>query len=111
MYRDCINCAEQECVKGDAHKEANLRRLKDETEYLLDRARTALNAEEFGADTWVKHQSLTLERINALLGIMEDPDVPIGSRIRLNNVTNAPLVTNQSSMLPLNARRTRRGTP
>jgi len=111
MYRDCINCAEQECVKGDAHKETNLRRLKDETEYLLDRARTALNAEEFGADTWVKHQSLTLERINALLGIMEDPDVPIGSRIRLNNVTNAPLVTNQSSMLPLNARRTRRGTP
>ncbi|WP_043283582.1 integrase [Paraburkholderia oxyphila] len=92
MYRDCINCEEQECVKGEAHKEANLRQLKSESEYLLKAAREALNDEEYGADNWVKHQTQTLERVNFLLSIIEDPAVAPGARIRLK-VVNAPLVT------------------
>ncbi|NML98400.1 integrase [Paraburkholderia sp. RP-4-7] len=92
MYRDCINCEEQECIKGDQQKEANLRLLKSETEYLLKQAQEALSEEEYGADTWVKHQLLTLERVNALLSILEDPAVPVGARIRLD-VSNAPLIT------------------
>lgn len=91
-YRDCINCEEQECVKGDAHKKANLLRHKSETEYLLEQARQALSEEEYGADTWVKHQQLTLDRVNALLSILEDPNVPDGTRIRLD-VTGAQLIT------------------
>nr|WKF58230.1 hypothetical protein HUO10_002728 [Paraburkholderia busanensis] len=96
MYRDCINCEEQECVKGDAHKEANLRLLKEETEFLLNEARQALNDEEYGADVWVVHQSKTLERVNALLSIMDDPSVQPGSRIRLN-LENAALITAEST--------------
>lgn len=92
MYRDCINCEEQECIKGDQHKEANLRQLKSETEYLLKEARHALADEEYGADNWVQHQTRTLERVNALLEILADPDVPTGARIRLD-IANAPLVT------------------
>lgn len=92
MYRDCINCEEQECVKGEEHKEANLRQLKIETEYLLEQARAAMSDEEYGADNWVKHQAKTLERVNALLSILEDPSVVPGARIRLDLV-NAPLVT------------------
>lgn len=108
MYRDCINCEEQVCIKGEAHKEANLRKLKDETEYLLGQARQALNDEEFGADTWVMHQTKTLERAQALIDMMDNPAVPVGSRIRLDLVTNAPLVTNQAPALPINARRVRK---
>lgn len=93
MYRDCINCEEQECVKGDDHKEANLRLLKGETEDLLQQAREALSDDEFGADVWVKHQTKTLERVNGLLKILDDPAVPQGARIRLN-LSNAPLITN-----------------
>ena len=96
LYADCINCEEQECVKGDSHKEANLRRLKDETEVLLGRARRALSDEEYGADIWVAHQAKTLERVNALIMILEDPNVPTGARIRLD-VTNAPLVTKNNA--------------
>lgn len=92
MYRDCVNCQEQECIKGEAQKEANLRMLKSETEFLLEQAREALSEEEYGADTWVKHQTVTLERVNALLAILEDPAVPVGARIRLD-VNNAPLIT------------------
>lgn len=92
MYRDCINCEEQECIKGEEQKEANLRMLTSETEYLLKQAREALGEEEYGADTWVKHQTNTLERVNALLSILEDPAVPDGARIRLD-VANAPLIS------------------
>jgi hypothetical protein len=92
MYRDCMNCQEQECVKGASHKEANLRLLKSETGYLLNQAKAALSDEEYGADAWVKHQTMTLERVNLMLSILEDPEVPEGSRIRLD-ISNAPLIT------------------
>lgn len=108
VYRDCINCEEQECVKGDPHKEANLRMLKDELEYLLGTARQALNDEEYGADAWVKQETLTLTRVQALLGIMDDPAVPPGARIRLDGVVNASLVTDQPPSLPTNIRRSRK---
>ncbi|WP_175830861.1 integrase [Burkholderia cenocepacia] len=91
MYRDCINCEEQECVKGDEQKETNLRLLKSETEYLLKGAQEALSDEEYGADNWVKHQTKTLERINAVLSLLEDPLVAPGARIRLD-LANAPLI-------------------
>jgi hypothetical protein len=95
-YRDCINCQEQECIKGEKQKEANLWMLKSETEFLLKQAREALGEEEYGADTWVKHQSATLERVNALLSILEDSAVPAGARIRLD-VGNAPLITTDNA--------------
>lgn len=96
MYRDCINCEEQVCVKGEDQKEANLRSLKSETEYLLNQARMALSEKEYGADTWVLHQTKTLERVNSLLSIFDDPAVSGGSFIRLN-VENAPLITSNKS--------------
>lgn len=109
VYRDCINCAEQECIKGETQKEANLQMLKSETEYLLKQAREALSEEEYGADTWVKHQSVTLERVNALLSILEDPAVPVGARIRLD-VGNAPLITTNNAHSVMVSKITRRKT-
>lgn len=107
MYRDCINCEEQACIKGDAHKEVNLRQLKQEVEFLLGQANQALSKEEYGADNWVKHHTVTLGRVNALLAVMEDPSVAEGARIRLDLVVNSPLITTQAPTLPLNARRAR----
>jgi hypothetical protein len=91
LHRDCINCEEHECIKGEEHKERNLRSLKSETELLLKAAKEALSEEEFGADNWVKHQTMTLERVNAQLHILEDPEVQVGARVRLN-LTSATLI-------------------
>ncbi|SFE07387.1 integrase [Paracidovorax konjaci] len=99
MSRDCVNCQEHECVKGDSHKEANLRTLKTQTEYFLRNAQKALTAEEFGADTWVAHHTKTLERVNALLAIFEDPNISAGAKVRLD-VHNAPLIT-QDNVRPI----------
>lgn len=96
MFADCINCEEQECIKGEAQKESNLRNLKEETEFLRSKARHALGEEAYGADTWVAHQVKTLERINALLEILQDPNVSVGARIRLD-LTNAPIITNDDA--------------
>ena len=95
VHRDCLNCEEQECIKGEAQKEENLRTLKFETEDLLRVAREALSDEEYGADAWVAHQQLTLDRANSLLSILEDPAVPAGTRIRLD-VSSAPLITDDN---------------
>jgi hypothetical protein len=92
LHRDCINCEEQECIKGDEHKERNLRSLKAETEFLLKASKEALSEAEYGADAWVVHQTQTLERVVALLKILEDPKVPVGARVRLN-LAGVPLIT------------------
>lgn len=94
MYRDCINCEEHECVKGETQKEANLKASKVEIEELLDAAKQALDDAEYGADAWVSHQTKTLERIKHLLAIYEDLSVANGAQIRLN-VTNPSLITQE----------------
>lgn len=93
MYRDCINCGEQVCIKGEAQKEANLRKLRTETEQLLSEAKKALDEAEYGADLWVIHQTKTLGRIDALLGVLSDPAVPTGAEIRMD-IDSVPLITN-----------------
>lgn len=100
MHRDCINCEEHECVKGEAHKEANLRASKAEMEQLLEVAKQGLTDDEYGADSWVAHQTKTLERIDSLLSIYEDPWVPRGAQIRLN-VTNRALITQEPASQPI----------
>ena len=95
QYRDCMNCQEQECVKGESQKEEKLRKLKAETEYLLKQAKAALTDEEYGADVWVQHQTATLERVIQMLAILENPEVPAGSRIRLD-IDGTPLITSDN---------------
>lgn len=94
MYRDCINCEEHECVKGERHKEANLRASKAELERLLELAKRGVSDKEYGADTWVAHQTATLDRINFLLSIYEDPSFENGARIRMQ-VANPSIITRE----------------
>lgn len=91
MHRDCINCQEQVCIKGDSYKESNLRRLKDETEYLLGVAKESLTQEEYGADKWVEHQTKTLDRVVKILNILDNPNIANGALIKSNAKVIAPL--------------------
>jgi hypothetical protein len=93
MHMDCINCTEQVCVKGDAHREANLRQLQVETEGLLREAQSAMSDEEFGADKWVIHQEQTLGRVKQLLLILESSTVPVGAQVRLKGLVPVFLPT------------------
>ena len=89
LHRDCLNCTEQVCVKGEAVKESNLRQLVSETRSLLEAAETAKAEGEIGANRWVDHQKLTLARAEQLLGILDDPQVPVGTAIQMHGIIPA----------------------
>ena len=55
----------------------------------MQKALKALGEEQFGANRWVEHQTLTLKRLNDLCAILDDPDVPIGAVIRPSGVVPA----------------------
>jgi hypothetical protein len=84
-YRDCLNCAEQVCVKGEEEK---LRRIKAqlvEVEEQFKASETAINEGLAGADRWYEYHQHTLTHLRQLVEILEDPNVPNGSLIKLSN--------------------------
>lgn len=86
MHRDCLNCGEQVCVKGEAEKENRIREAHAEATRLLAMAEQADADGEFGAGEWVQHHRVQLDRIAALLDILDDSSVPRGAVIQLMSV-------------------------
>ncbi|MNE79393.1 hypothetical protein D3C80_1758700 [compost metagenome] len=65
-----------------------LERLKAHRNGIQMQLAKSQNAEEqgvYGADRWTQHQLKTLERANQLIQILESPDVPDGTIVRLSN--------------------------
>jgi hypothetical protein len=89
IHRDCLNCDEHVCVKGDQVRERAIRLHRSETTALLATAKEALAEDEFGANRWVEHQSLTLQRLSQLCTLLDDPSVPDGAIIQPAGVTSA----------------------
>lgn len=88
-HRDCVNCDEQVCIKGDEFREAKIRRHREETRELLAFANAANDEGDVSANRWVEHQQKTLERLDQLCSILEDPRVPQGAVIQLSGVVPA----------------------
>lgn len=81
----------------DAHQDMiNLERL-DRLRNLLpqvieqqERAMSLADCGDPGAHDWYEHQTAYRQRIEQLIGVLENPDVPVGSKIRLANSTANP---------------------
>lgn len=86
VHMDCINCQEHVCIKGDFSKTSRLMQQFEEAKSLLAKAESAAKDGYYGSDRWLEHHKLTAERLRQLCEIMDDPKVPIGSIIQLNNV-------------------------
>jgi hypothetical protein len=86
IHRDCMNCDEQVCIKGDEVREANIRMRRAETAALLEQARSATAQGYAGANRWVEHQERTLVRFDKLCEIIDDPNVPVGSVIQPSGI-------------------------
>ncbi|OOL34698.1 hypothetical protein [Pseudomonas sp. FSL W5-0299] len=82
LHRDCMNCDEHVCIKGDVVRERAIRQHRQETQALLAQALRALGEEEFGANRWVEHQKLTLKRLDELCAIFEDSSVAANAIIQ-----------------------------
>ncbi len=83
MHRDCLNCGEQVCVKGESEKEKRIRKANAEATRLLAMAEQAKADGELGAAEWAGHHRAQLARITALLDILDNPAVPRGAVIQL----------------------------
>ena len=85
-YRDCINCNEQVCVKGDDGKCDRIRdRLAKELK-LLKQDKQAVDNNVPGAEHYYQRRKITTERCAQILKMMEDPNIEKGALIKLSNV-------------------------
>lgn len=87
VHQDCMHCNEQVCIKGDVRAEENLRKTRAELSRLQEEARVALSEDALGSAEWFAYQTKTLERIDQLISILDDPEVPLGAVIQLSGVT------------------------
>ncbi len=84
-HRDCLNCTEQVCIKGDDQKLSRLKMKRDKTKAQLQKAETGMAAGYYGTDRWYVHQKKTLDRTNDLIQLYESDEIEDGAVIRLQN--------------------------
>lgn len=84
-HRDCLNCTEQVCIKGDEERLERLLRRRNSIRMQLQKSREATLDGFYGADRWSQHQQKTLQRVSQLIEILESSNTPVGSVIRLSN--------------------------
>lgn len=82
-YRDCVNCTEQVCIKGNADNLARIKVRLERTEFLYGRAKEAVDQGDMGADRWYQYHEKTVTRLRELVTIMENPDIEDGAQIKL----------------------------
>ncbi len=83
-FRDCINCTEHVCVKGDRRID-RIKELYGIVDSQVERAEEEIAEGTAGADRWYEVHKQAQIRYRELIRIYEDPDVPNGAMIRLRN--------------------------
>ncbi len=88
-FRDCLNCEEHVCIKGLGKDNAErLERIKErlaQVEKDYTAAKLAIDNGYAGADRWYEYHQKTVERLQQLVQILESPEVPDGSQIKLRD--------------------------
>lgn len=82
-YRDCLNCTEQVCVKGNMENLSCIKERLARTEHLYDRAKASLDNGEIGADRWYQYHEKSIIRLRELVSILEDSEIEDGAQIKL----------------------------
>lgn len=83
-FRDCINCNEQVCIKGeDTEILDRIKKRLVTLEQMLCIADEAVESGEMGADRWYQYHKKTVTRLRELVAILENPDIENGAQIKL----------------------------
>lgn len=82
-YRNCLNCTEHVCIKGDHEKTKRLQdRLKKE-KILWQKDKLAVAKNVTGAKVWLETRELTIQRCEQMLALLNDPHIEDGTPLRL----------------------------
>lgn len=86
-FRDCINCSEQICIKGCSDSLDRLKTRLLDTEQLIEKVTSEADNQDqdLGRDRWLTFHLKTKERLQELIAILENKDIPDNSFIRLTN--------------------------
>ncbi|TBL42480.1 integrase [Hafnia alvei] len=83
-FRDCVNCTEQVCIKGDdTEKLDRIKKRLEKSERLFFLADAAVDSGEIGTDRWYQYHKKTVTRLCELVAILETPDIENGAQIKL----------------------------
>ena len=84
MFMECLHCRKHICIKGDDPNQIEkVTGALELARQSLSKALTALSMEYDGAEDWVQAHTQTVYRLEQLLAILTDPDIPGGSRVAL----------------------------
>jgi hypothetical protein len=83
-HRDCINCEEQVCVKGDEEKLVRLNKRLEREKILIEGDKNAVEDGLLNADRHYQKRLTTIQRCEELIGILSDENVPDGSVVKLS---------------------------
>ncbi|WP_202724411.1 integrase [Acinetobacter pittii] len=82
-YRNCLNCTEHVCIKGDVEKKKRLQdRLKKE-KILRVKDKEAVSKNVTGATVWLEMRELTIKRCEQMIALLNDPNIPDGTPLSL----------------------------
>jgi len=85
FYRDCLNCVEHACVKGDERAERALRARLAVMEKAVAAAEEAAAVGDPTPEIWLSRQTLELARLRELVALIDNPTIPAGAILRLND--------------------------
>lgn len=85
MYRDCLNCVEHACVKGDARAERALRDRLAVIERAVASAAEAAAIGEGNSEIWLSRKRTELARLRELVALIDDATLAPGAVLRLND--------------------------
>ena len=84
MYRDCLNCVEHACVKGDERAERALRERLAVMEKAVAAAEEAAASGEHNSEIWLSRKTIELARLRELVALIDDDTIGEGAVLRLN---------------------------
>ena len=84
MYRDCLNCVEHACVKGDERAERALRDRLAVMEKAVAAAAEAAASGEHNSEIWLSRKTIELARLRELVALIDDDTIGEGAVLRLN---------------------------
>jgi len=86
LHRDCMNCTEHICMKGDTERTERIIQLRDTTKMLLERAKSAHDEGTFGTNRWVENHTNALDILENTCSILNNSKIPEGTFIQLSNL-------------------------
>ncbi len=84
MYRDCLNCVEHACVKGDERAERALRDRLAVIQKAVASAEEAAAIGEGNSEIWLSRKRTELARLRELVALIDDAAIAPGAVLRLD---------------------------